>query len=252
MGRVKWRGFVIPVGLIVLAEAAGRINNLDSDSLALPSAIALAMVHAFLDGSLINATLQTLVMSFTGMAIGTLLGIAAGIVLGISDVTNRLAEVTLESFRPIPSIALAPLALLIFGFGYWLEISIVAFATLWPALIFTRAAIAGIEPRLLEVASTLELSALARVRKIIIPAALPRIFVACRLSASIALIVAVTVEVGVNPYGLGAAMMAAQQFLNPALAGAILVWIGVIGWLLSVGLTKAQQHFFSYTTLAHS
>jgi NitT/TauT family transport system permease protein len=66
--------------------------------------------------------------------------------------------------------------------------------------------------------------------KIVIPAALPRIFVAFRLAAGIALIVAVTVEIAANPLGLGYNMMLAQQTLRPEVMLALLVWLGVVGW----------------------
>ena len=44
-------------------------------------------------------------------------------------------EVTIEAIRPIPSMALMPIALIVFGFGYRMEIAIVAFACVWPMLI---------------------------------------------------------------------------------------------------------------------
>src|SRR5207244_5811574 len=118
---------------------------------------------------------DTLFSAFAGLAIGTIIGLALGIAFGISDTLNRLLEVTVEAIRPIPSVALLPIALIAMGFGYRMEIVIVAFACVWPLLIFTRAAVRGIEPRLIEVAQALRLSTDARVTKIIIPAALPRI-----------------------------------------------------------------------------
>ena len=108
----------------------------------------------------------------------------------------------------------------------------------------------GIEPRLIEVSRVLRLSPGDRVRKIIIPAALPRIFLAFRLAAGIALIVAVTVEIAINPIGLGAAIMTAQQALRPDLMLAYLVWIGVIGYALNIGLVVAQQDFGDPAQLA--
>jgi NitT/TauT family transport system permease protein len=93
------------------------------------------------------------------------------------------------------------------------------------------------------------LSPTDRVRKIIIPAALPRIFLAFRLAAGIALIVAVTVEIAINPIGLGAAIMTAQQALRPDLMLAYLFWIGLIGYFLNTGLMVAQRHLFGRAAL---
>jgi ABC-type nitrate/sulfonate/bicarbonate transport system permease component len=239
------KGLALPVTLIVIGEIAGRMANLtDIDSLAPPSAIVGAFVEAVADGSLVHTTRDTLVTAFAGLALGGSIGLLIGIVLGVLPTADRLMEVTIESIRPIPSIAILPIALIALGFGYRLEITIVAFACMWPLLILTRAAVRGVEPRLMEVSRALRLTPAARVAKIVIPAALPRIFVAFRLAAGIALIVAVTVEIAINPLGLGHAIMTAQQALRPELMLAYLVWLGVVGWGLNALLVFAQQRLF--------
>lgn len=246
--RVK--PFLLPIASLVVLESWARVIHLHSDSLAPPSAIVIALVEAFKDGSVLIATRDTLISAFAGLSIGGAIGLAFGIALGIFHIFDRLMEVTIEALRPIPSIALLPIALIALGFGYRMEIVIVAFACVWPILILSRAAVGGIEPRLLEVSRALRLSPADRVRKIIIPAALPRIFLAFRLAAGIALIVAVTVEIAINPIGLGAAIMTAQQALRPDLMLAYLVWIGVIGYVLNSGLVVAQRHLFGRAALA--
>ena len=245
--RVK--ALLLPVAALVALEIWARAIHLQSDSLAPPSAVAAALLGAFQDGSILIATRDTLVSAFAGLSIGGAIGLAFGIALGIFHVFDRLMEVTIETIRPIPSIALLPIALIGLGFGYGMEIVIVAFACIWPILILSRAAVGGIEPRLMEVSRALRLSPADRVRKIIIPAALPRIFLAFRLAAGIALIVAVTVEIAINPIGLGAAIMTAQQALRPELMLAYLLWIGIVGYLLNTGLVVAQNHLFGRAAL---
>jgi ABC-type nitrate/sulfonate/bicarbonate transport system permease component len=243
------RALLLPIAILAIFEIWARAVHLQSDSLAPPSAIAAALVEAFQDGSMLIATRDTLISAFAGLSIGAAVGLACGIALGIFPIFDRLMEVTIEAIRPIPSIALLPIALIALGFGYRMEITIVAFACVWPILILTRAAVGGIEPRLIEVSRALRLSPADRVRKIIIPAALPRIFLAFRLAAGIALIVAVTVEIAINPIGLGAAIMTAQQALRPDLMLAYLFWIGLIGYLLNTGLMVAQRHLFGRAAL---
>jgi len=245
--RIK--AFLLPVAVLVALEIWARAIDLQSDSLAPPSAIAAALVEAFGDGSILVATRDTLVSAFAGLLVGGAVGLAFGIALGIFHIFDRLMEVTIEAIRPIPSIALLPIALIALGFGYRMEILIVAFACVWPILILSRAAVGAIEPRLIEVSRALRLSPADRVRKIIIPAALPRIFLAFRLAAGIALIVAVTVEIAINPIGLGAAIMTAQQALRPDLMLAYLFWIGFVGYLLNTGLVVAQRHLFGRAAL---
>jgi NitT/TauT family transport system permease protein len=237
------KGLVLPALLIALAEVGARAHG-DSDAIAPPSRVAFAFVEALGDGSLIAATRDTLIAAFAGLALGAALGLAMGIGLGLSRTLDRLFELPVEVLRPIPSVAVIPVALVALGFGYRLEIAIVAFACVWPMLIFTRAAVAGVEPRLLEVARALRLSPWRTVAKIVAPAALPRIFVAFRLTAGVALVVAVTVEIAVNPQGLGAALMTAGQALRPDLTLAFLVWVGVVGFALNQGLRTAEARLF--------
>ncbi|MGM5000332.1 ABC transporter permease [Tardiphaga sp. 538_B7_N1_4] len=250
MRSERLKAAILPVGLLIVLEIWARSVDIHSDALAPPSAVVLALFQAFGDGSILAATRDTLASAFAGLVVGGAIGLFLGIALGIFQPLDRLMEVTIESLRPIPSIALLPIALIALGFGYRMEIVIVAFACVWPILILSRAAVRSIEPRLIEVSRALRLSPSDRVRKIIIPAALPRIFLAFRLAAGIALIVAVTVEIAINPIGLGAGIMIAQQALRPDLMLAYLLWIGLIGYALNAGLLAAQRHLFGPAALA--
>jgi ABC-type nitrate/sulfonate/bicarbonate transport system permease component len=245
----RLKAMLLPVAALAAFEIWARAIHLQSDSLAPPSAIIVALIGAFQDGSILSATRDTLISAFAGLMIGGAIGLGFGIALGIFHLFDRLMEVTIEALRPIPSVALLPIALIAMGFGYRMEIAVVAFACIWPVLILSRAAIGAIEPRLMEVSRALCLKPSDRVRKIIIPAALPRIFLAFRLAAGVALIVAVTVEIAINPIGLGAAIMTAQQALRPDLMLAYLFWIGSVGYLLNSALVAAQRHLFGRAAL---
>jgi ABC-type nitrate/sulfonate/bicarbonate transport system permease component len=237
-------GLLVPLLLIVVAEVAFRLGHLQGDTLAAPSQILSAFAVAVQDGTLATATKDTLVTTFGGLALGGAFGLALGIVLGSFHVIDKLLTFPIEIARPVPSVALIPIAMIVAGFGYSMEIAIVGFAAAWPVLITTRSAIAEIEPRLIEVARVLRLGLVATTLKIVLPASLPRIFIGFRLAAGIALIVSVTVEIAANPIGLGHAIMMAQQSLHPALMLALLVWIGVVGVAMNALLIFAQKRLF--------
>ncbi len=242
---ISWRALTLPAILLVLAEIGGRAAA-PSDTVAPPSAVAAALVEALADGSLLAATRDTLAGAFGGLAIGAALGLTLGVLFGSVKSLDRLMELGVELMRPIPSVAVIPVALVALGFGYRLEIAIVSFACLWPLLVLSRAAVLGVEPRLIEVARVLRLGPVARVVKIIAPAALPRIFVAFRLAAGISLVVAVTVEIAVNPMGLGNGIMTAGQALRPDAMLAYLLWIGIVGFALNTALVFAQDRLFGH------
>jgi ABC-type nitrate/sulfonate/bicarbonate transport system permease component len=240
---MKAKALIFPIALLVLAEIGARAAG-PSDSVAPPSAVLAAFLDTLRDGSLITATRDTLVSAFGGLIFGGGLGLAGGLALGSLRTLDRVLELTLELLRPIPSVAVIPIALVALGFGYRLEIAIVAVACFWPILIMSRAAVRGIEPRLIEVARALRLSPMQEAIKIVAPATLPRIFVAVRLAAGVALVVAVTVEIAVNPQGLGYEAMVAGQALRPELMLAYIAWIGVVGYALNALLIVVQARFF--------
>ncbi len=240
------KGLIFPAALLLLAELAARIFGISSDTLAPPSQILVACWNVLADGTLFLRAGQTVLSALGGLAIGGGLGLLLALVLGLSPTMRRLLRYPIETLRPIPSIATLPIVLMIYGFGYRMEIAIVAFACFWPVLIIGQAAITSIEPRLIEVSRVLGMNAVARVTKIVLPAAMPRLFVAFRQAAAVSLIVSVTVEIAMNPQGLGYELMDAQNSLRPAVMFAMLIYIGLIGWTLNSVLLLAQKHLFSF------
>jgi len=237
----RLRPFVFPAVLLAALELWARTVGAGSDAVAPPSAALRAFGGALADGSLLAATGFTLGSAALGLLIGGGLGVALGTLLGLSPRASRLSFVSVELLRPVPSVALIPLAMLVFGFGLRMEVSVVAFACLWPVAMLTQAAAQQVEPRLLEVARALQMNAWQRFAWIVGPAMVPRLFVALRLGVAIALVVAVTVEIAANPNGMGYAMMIAQQSLDPALMLAWLLWIGVVGFAINAAALGLQH-----------
>jgi NitT/TauT family transport system permease protein len=238
------KGFLLPMVLLILWEVGMRAYHVQSDSLAPPSQIAVAFWHAVWDGTIARRTGETLRSALTGLAVGGGSALVLSIALGLIPPFARLMQFSVEVLRPIPSVALIPVAILILGFGNGMEVSLVAFATFWPVLIYGQAAIVNLEPQLLDVSRVLRLNTFARITKVILPATLPRYFVAFRLAAAVALIVAVTVEIAANPRGIGNELMTAAQSLHPDLMFAMVLWIGLIGWALNAGLLLVQRRLF--------
>lgn len=238
------RAAALPVALIVLAQVAATVTQLESDSLASPADIAKAFVSVMGDGTLLKATADTLKAAAAGCLLGVGAGSLLGIVLGLFRIADDALDLTIELLRPVPVVALIPVVMMLLGFGAEMEIVIIALGMLWPSVVLARAAVKEVEPRLMEVSNVLQLGFAARVWKIVLPAILPQLFMSLKLAAGYALVVAVTVEITANPLGLGYGIMMAQQALRPAEMFAYLIWIGAVGWLISVLLNAAQRTFF--------
>src|SRR5262249_6298000 len=113
-GRI--RSIIVPFGVVVCAELFSLTTGQRSETLAPPHEIVLAFLSDMIDGTLLTATLQTLYGALGGLAIGFSAGVLAGTILGVSRLADRLMFVSVEIIRPIPSIALIPIAMLVFGF----------------------------------------------------------------------------------------------------------------------------------------
>lgn len=244
------KGALFPVAFLLLWEIGMRASGIQSDSLAPPSQIVVAFYEALIDGTVLDRTAQTLFVVICGLGIGGGLALVFSVLMGLIPAFARLMQFSIEVLRPVPPVALIPVAMLIFGFGFPMEITLCAFACFWPVAIYGHAAIVNIEPQLLDLSRVLRLSPLQRVVKIVLPAALPRYFVGLRLSAAVSLIIAVTVEITINPLGVGFELMKASQSLHPDRMFAMLLWIGVIGGGLNWALLFAQRRLFGRAGIA--
>jgi ABC-type nitrate/sulfonate/bicarbonate transport system permease component len=237
----SWRAITLPLALLLFWEIGAETGWIDLEFLSRPSHILIAGISGLADGTFLYTTWQTLEAVLFGLSIALVVGVMAGIVLGLSAFSEQMSRPVMESLRSIPSIALAPLSLLLFGFGLPMEGMIVAYACTWPILITTTAAVRNIEPRLIEVSHTLEMNAFQRVTKIIVPAVTSRVLVGLRTAVGFALVVAVTVEILINPRGLGYGLMIAQQSLRVDVMYAYLVWLAVLGIAVNALLRLADR-----------
>lgn len=244
----SWRGWLFPLAVIAVSEILLRMYPIVSDTLAAPSRIVVDGAQTLFDGSLLKATGETLLSAAVGLLIGMVAGTAAGFAIGLIRTAERTAAWVVELLRPIPSVALIPLALLTFGYGYRMEYSVVTWATFWPFLILTHNALRQIDVRLIEVSRLMGFGPLQRILKIMLPAAAPRLFTALRLAVGLALVVAVTVEIAANPQGLGLGLMRAQEELQPGRMFAFLIWLGVLGWAINYFLVEIEARLFAHRT----
>jgi ABC-type nitrate/sulfonate/bicarbonate transport system permease component len=246
----RGKGLLVPILVLALWEMLSRAGVLPIETLSRPTDVFAAGIAALFDGSLFVSTFQTLQAAFVGLCISIMLGVPVGLLIGISPTARLTAAPSFEAMRPVPPVALIPLSLLIFGFGVSMEAAVVGFACVWPIMIATTAAVGTVEGRLEEIARALEMTTFAYAKKIVLPATLGRIAVGVRVAVGIALVVAVTVEIVVNPRGLGYGMIIAQQSLRSDLMYAQLIWIGFVGWFVNGLLMRLDDTVLSRFNVA--
>jgi len=200
--RLNVAGWVFALGLLVLAEGAVRLFDL-SDSVAAPSAAAGALVEATADGSLSGEAATTLGTYAQGLVLAIAIGLALGVAIGSSRTLEDASSILVEFLRPIPAVALVPLAIFWFGSGPPTTRFLVAYAAAWPILVHTAYGVRGVDRMLYDVAATSGVEGAARVVRVLLPAALPSIVTGIRISAALGLVVCVTAEYFVGSQGIG-------------------------------------------------
>ena len=237
----NYRPWVVVAVLIGAWQWALGGHAVVSDTLVAPGPVLHATIRMLIDGSALKAGGQTLLATLVGLALGGGIGTIVGIASGMARPLASAIRGPVEVIRPLPAIALVPLMTIIFGLGLKMEVYVVSFAVIWPSIILSQHAVQNVEHELIEVADILEFGYVARTWKIILPAIWPRLVVMLRFTAAIALLIAVTVELVSNPWGLGHEMMVASWGLEPAKMLAYLVVVTAIGWGLNWVLLLVER-----------
>ncbi|AKI02687.1 ABC-type nitrate/sulfonate/bicarbonate transport system, permease component [Hoeflea sp. IMCC20628] len=241
----NYRPFIVLAVLVGGWEWALGVNHVESDTLAPPSMVLAELWRLILNGKVLVAAKETLTATLLGLALGSFLGTFIGLVSGLARPVALAIRGPVEVLRPLPAIALVPLMTITFGLGLAMEVYVIIFAVIWPCIILTQSAVRAVDSRLLEVADVLELSWFARVWKIVLPSVRPRLIVMLRFAAAIALLIAVTVELVSNPWGLGHRMMIAEEGFHPDRMLAYLVVITFMGWCLNWAFMALERYAFT-------
>lgn len=249
-GLVKaWRA-LLPVGLLVVWEIAAASHG-GIRVLPRPTEIGQALFGSLADGRLLADSLHTLVAAIVSWTLCLLIGVPLGMALGVSGKLRAILSLFIELLRPIPAVALVPLAVLAFGFSWKTEITVTVFASVWPLILGSRLGIQQLQGRSLEVAATLGLGRWHTLRSVVVLAAAQQILVGAKLSFGLCLVVSVVAEMVGNPAGLGWGLVSAQEAMRASEAFAYLAAIGALGVCANFALDFAVRLLLPGLAQAH-
>jgi len=238
--RLNLSGWLVVALVAGIGELAVRSFHLE-DSVAAPSAALRALGTGLWSGGLSSELATTLESYLEGLALAVVLGVALGLLIGSSGALLEALSPLIEFMRPIPAVAIIPLAVLFLGLDDSMRRFVIAYAAFWPVLINTIYGVRGSDRLLHDVARTSGIGGAGRLVRVALPAALPGIATGIRVSASLALLVGVTAEYVVGTEGVGAYMRHQQEgFQLPELYAAVLL-VAALGYAVNVGLRVAQR-----------
>jgi ABC-type nitrate/sulfonate/bicarbonate transport system permease component len=182
-----------------------------------------------------------------GFVIGTAVGVLLGVPLGLSPLLRRLAMPHIEYWRAMPPPALLPISvILLHSIGNLQKVSLIAFFCFFPVLLNTMEGVRGIDPTLIETARAYGVPARDQIRRIVFPAALPRISAGMRLSVSLAVIIMVISEYFSSTSGVGYVLLISKNTFQLTTMWAAILLIGIIGYLLNLVYVLAERRFLAW------
>lgn len=238
-------GLALLFGLLEVVTRAELVNPV---YLPPTSTVMLTAARLLLDPGFLAGAGGTLVAWGMGLAAAVLVAVPLGMLLGSSRRAHEAAAATIELLRPIPSVALIPLAILLLGRGLDMRVALVAYASTWPILFNTIYGAHAVDPVAVETARTFGLGRWAVMRAVALPSALPFMLTGLRIAAAIALIVAISTElIAGGGAGLGTWMLTASQTGVPRelLYGGIVV-AGLLGLAIDRLLLAGEQRLVAW------
>jgi NitT/TauT family transport system permease protein len=242
--REKVTGIVFPimaiVGLAAVWELGTRFFDIPSFLFPAPSAV----IAACLDNA--QLLLRESWVTTTEIVFGYLLSIVIGIPLALAifmwPIFARSVYPLLISTQAMPKVAIAPLFVVWFGFGFLPKILIAFLIAFFPIVINTVMGLSSIEREKIYLARSMGLSAFETFRLIRLPNALPSIFAGLKISITLAVVGAVVGEFVGGDSGLGYQLMIANGSLNTPLLFAGILALTVLGLVL-FGIVEIIERF---------
>lgn len=206
--------WLIPALLIAVWQLAAMAGLLSARVLPAPTEVAAAGWDLARTGTLLTNIEISAWRAMLGFVVGGGIGFTLGIMNGLSPVSETLTDSTLQMLRNIPHLALIPLVILWFGIGEEAKIFLVALGVFFPIYINTQHGVRSVDPHLLEMGRAYGMSNGALFWQVVLPGALPSIFVGLRYGLGIMWLTLIVAETISASSGIGYMAMNAREFMQ--------------------------------------
>jgi sulfonate transport system permease protein len=244
--RVRWQRTVSPVLILVLWEIASRAGLISPEKLPAPSTVLRTGWRLAADGTLGHHLLDSLTRAAIGLLIGGALALVLGAAAGLLRLGDDAIDPPVQMARMLPHLALVPLLIIWVGIGESMKITLVALGVFFPLYFNTYAGIRDIDERLVEAARTCGLGTWARIRHVVLPGALPSLFLGLRLAIGAAWLSLVVGEQTNTQNGIGFLMMEAREFSQTDVVVLGLFVYAALGLLSDVLLRALERRTLAW------
>lgn len=218
--------------IVLVWELVTRFSGLSSNVFPAPTTVLMAMWELIINGTLIKHSVASLYRVTAGFYLAIAFGIPLGILIGRLEIVKSAINPLIHFLRPISPLAWIPLAMLWFGIGDKPAVFLIFLSSFFPLVVSTSIAVSSISPVYFQVAANFNFSRYEVISKIIIPATIPEVVTALRLTVTIAWLVVVAAEMIAVQSGLGYLILDSRNALRMDYVMVGMIVIGIIGLVL--------------------
>jgi ABC-type nitrate/sulfonate/bicarbonate transport system permease component len=229
------------IAIFVLAESMVRLELMFTGFLPAPTEIVRALFFEVQTAVYWQAVLDTLEGWALGLGLAVVLAVPIGIIVGLNGWLQRASRFVVDFIRPIPSIAILPVLMLVSGIDPQLKVYMAAIAAFSPMFFQTVYGVQDVDPVALDTARAYRLNRFMRFIFVSLPGATPYIATGLRLAASIALLLVIGTEMVVGLPGLGYNVIRSQYALQLPRMYALVVSSGLLGILIAWCFTRLER-----------
>lgn len=218
--------------IALLWELVTRFSGVSDHVFPGPITVLISMWELIADGTLLKHSVASLYRVTAGFYLAILFGIPLGMVLGRVETFKSIINPLIHFLRPISPLAWIPLAMLWFGIGDKPAVFLIFLSSFFPLVVSTTIAVNSINPVYFQVASNFNFSRFEVISKIVVPATIPAVVTALRLTITIAWLVVVAAEMIAVQSGLGYLILDSRNALRMDYVMVGMIIIGIIGLIL--------------------
>jgi sulfonate transport system permease protein len=234
-------GLAFPAVLLLLWELSARYGWLPAQILPDPRLVVQTIQDFVASGELLDDARISLARVAQGFLLGGLAGLLLGIVMGLWRSFQEYVDPLFLAVSQVPTLGWMPLLILLVGIDEELKVIIIAWSAFIPVTLNTYRGIRGVPASYREVGQVLTFGPWATLTKIVLPAAVPTIFVGIREGLSNSWQTLVAAELFASSEGLGYLMAWGRQLFQLDLVITAMIVVGAIGLLLNWGLGSIER-----------
>jgi ABC-type nitrate/sulfonate/bicarbonate transport system permease component len=239
--KIPWAGVVSVLAALATWQGSSAIGILPETSLPSAWAVLREWVSLIAEARYWASVWSTLSSALLGLVLVVSIGLPLGLLIGRVRLVRESTWFLIEFLKPIPPVAMLPLALLLWGPATTMKLTLITYGAFWPFLVQIIYGVSQVDATALRMSRSFRLGAWLTSTRVVVPGLLPFAATGIRISASIAIIVAVVTELVGGAAGLGREIVLAQNASQLPRLYALILTTGVLGIAVNSIFTLAEK-----------